>query len=85
MKSGFAMQSMSYAHLNNNYHVRAEKLHGGFQNMLYANVKFDDGHLSDGKKLGNISSDARNPDSHTFVLIRPAQLGTRLPFYIYSD
>jgi predicted porin len=28
--------------------------HNGFQNMIYANVKFDDGHLTDGEALGNV-------------------------------
>jgi predicted porin len=28
--------------------------HDGFQNMIYANVKFDDGHLTDGEALGNV-------------------------------
>ena len=28
--------------------------HDGFQNMIYANVKFDGGHLSDGEALGNV-------------------------------
>jgi predicted porin len=28
--------------------------HDGFQNMIYANVKFDGGHLTDGEALGNV-------------------------------
>ena len=28
--------------------------HDGFQNMIFANVKFDDGHLTDGEALGNV-------------------------------
>jgi outer membrane protein N len=28
--------------------------HEGFQNMIYANVKFDGGHLTDGEALGNV-------------------------------
>ena len=28
--------------------------HDGFQNMIYANVKLDGGHLTDGEALGNV-------------------------------
>jgi len=28
--------------------------HDGFQNMIYANMKFDGGHLTDGEALGNV-------------------------------